>query len=1165
MAIIKTHEASSSDRYDVFLSFRGKDTRKSFTDHLYTALVQQGFRTFRDDDEAERGENLKSELEKAIRQSKISIIVISKDYASSTWCLDELVMILEQRRNYGHVVLPVFYDVDPSQVRKQTGRTAEAFARYEKQFEEQTDQDKKTEVMKKIKGWRSALTEIADVIGFDLPNQVDGHEAKFIKKIIKVIRAKLRSATLDVAPYSEVGIDSRAKLINLWLQDGSHDVSIRAICGMGGIGKSTIAKFVYNQNSSSFDGSSFLADIRDVSEQPNGLTRLQRQLISDISRKKQGKIYNVDEGLVQIKNVICGKRVLLVLDDVEQENHIYVVLGMRDWLFSGSKVIITTRHERLLEPHQIFRVKNLGQDESIKLFSLHAFGDHCPIKSYTEHTKRAVQICDGLPLALKVVGSSLFRKNEDEWVSQLAKLEAIPHSQILRKLKLSYDSLEDDHDKRLFIHIACFFVGIDKDYTIKILEKCGLHAKIGIQNLINQCLLERDNGGVLRMHRLIQEVGRQIVYEESHEAGERSRVWHNGDAFNVLKNETGTKTVEGLTLDMRMSKEARSNAKKRRYEEFCDKSILSKHVNSLKRCFNFVSGKSISTTLRSSNDMYLRTDAFKNMSKLRLLKLNYVELTGSYENFPKSLAWLSWHGFPLKSIPIEFPLEKIVALDLRHSRLEQVWKDTPFLGSLKILDLSYSECLARTPNFLGLPNLERLILKGCVSLVEICESIGELEMLDLLDLKDCKTLTNLPRNIGKLGSLKTLIISGCNIGELPIEMRNMKSLEVLNADRTTINPSHSSSGKVKWWPLIVCSMVSTPRKGPETLWASLPFSLKELSLCGCNLFDDSFPENFSNLQSLGYLNLRNNPFQRLPNCFRDIQSLRFLDITNCHGLQTLDFNCLRKGFGFVNAKDCRSLEKITSLNSIASLNVVGCYKLVDIEDYLKKEPTGKFNDTEISNYLGINKLMENQEQVWAQILELSIPSGRWQRWGTFEFGIFSRYFGVGEFPMFSQEKIKGSVLYFTVPSLSPQRIQCLNVFCTYGSPENDDAVVVAPRARIREVGGKFGIAVKIENKTKDHTWIYIPRLFCCPNYEIVEWLSKWRFGNQMEAGDEIIFTFDCSYENYKVKENGTTTIEKSRHDFPAFRLSSGAYFLCQNFEAYLNEDYLSPKENNIRH
>ncbi|KAM7474516.1 hypothetical protein LguiB_021759 [Lonicera macranthoides] len=128
MATVRAHETSSSTCYDVFLSFRGEDTRKTFTDHLYSALVQQGFRTFRDNDETEIGENIKSELEKAISQSKISIIVISKDYMSSTWCLDELVTILEKRRSSGHAVLPVFYDVDPSQVRMQTGKIAEAFA-----------------------------------------------------------------------------------------------------------------------------------------------------------------------------------------------------------------------------------------------------------------------------------------------------------------------------------------------------------------------------------------------------------------------------------------------------------------------------------------------------------------------------------------------------------------------------------------------------------------------------------------------------------------------------------------------------------------------------------------------------------------------------------------------------------------------------------------------------------------------------------------------------------------------------------------------------------------------------------------------------------------------------------------------------------------------------
>ncbi|KAM7470246.1 hypothetical protein LguiA_008429 [Lonicera macranthoides] len=144
-------------------------------DHLYTALVQQGFRTFRDNDETEIGENIKSELEKAINRSKISIIVISKDYTSSTWCLDELVTILEKRRSSRHAVLPVFYDVDPSQVRMQTGKIAEAFARYKKQLEAKPDSEGKIKFMEKIKGWSSALTEIANLIGLNLRDHVDGY------------------------------------------------------------------------------------------------------------------------------------------------------------------------------------------------------------------------------------------------------------------------------------------------------------------------------------------------------------------------------------------------------------------------------------------------------------------------------------------------------------------------------------------------------------------------------------------------------------------------------------------------------------------------------------------------------------------------------------------------------------------------------------------------------------------------------------------------------------------------------------------------------------------------------------------------------------------------------------------------------------------------------
>lgn len=157
----------SPSSYDVFLSFRGKDTRKNFSDHLYTAFVKAGLRTFRDDDEVKRGEDIKPELGRAIKESKCSVIVFSKEYASSLWCLDELVMILDRKRttsDSNHVVLPVFYDVDPALVRKQTGSFATAFARHETRHS-----------LDMIKRWRAALAEVADIAGMVLQNQADGY------------------------------------------------------------------------------------------------------------------------------------------------------------------------------------------------------------------------------------------------------------------------------------------------------------------------------------------------------------------------------------------------------------------------------------------------------------------------------------------------------------------------------------------------------------------------------------------------------------------------------------------------------------------------------------------------------------------------------------------------------------------------------------------------------------------------------------------------------------------------------------------------------------------------------------------------------------------------------------------------------------------------------
>ena len=142
--------------YEVFLSFRGEDTRYGFTDHLYHALISHEIHTFRDDDELERGGVIASDLQKAIEESNIFVIILSPNYANSRWCLDELVEISQLQ----WLILPIFYHVDPSDVRKQTGSYEQAFLDHEKEADE--------EKREKIQKWRSALTKVGNLAGYDL-------------------------------------------------------------------------------------------------------------------------------------------------------------------------------------------------------------------------------------------------------------------------------------------------------------------------------------------------------------------------------------------------------------------------------------------------------------------------------------------------------------------------------------------------------------------------------------------------------------------------------------------------------------------------------------------------------------------------------------------------------------------------------------------------------------------------------------------------------------------------------------------------------------------------------------------------------------------------------------------------------------------------------------
>ncbi|XP_023767757.3 disease resistance protein RPV1 [Lactuca sativa] len=226
------------------------------------------------------------------------------------------------------------------------------------------------------------------------------------------------------------------------------------------------------------------------------------------------------------------------------------------------------------------------------------------------------------------------------------------------------------------------------------------------------------------------------------------------------------------------------------------------------------------------------------------------------------------HGFPLKSIPLELPMENLVALDMSYSNIESFgiyywylqrfpkrlkqWigsclKDKRVLRSLKILNLSFCEQLRSLGGFDHLPVLEKLILRGCIRLLDVCESIEQCLELVFVDLSYCSKLQKVPRIIEMLKKVKTLFLDGCNLAVL----------EVI--------PNYS-----KFFTIY------------------LPTSLVSLSLEDNNLFTESFPMDFSRLSMLKELYLDENPIVSLPNCVRSLPRLETLSMGNCTMLMSVE-------------------------------------------------------------------------------------------------------------------------------------------------------------------------------------------------------------------------------------------------------------------------------------
>ncbi|MCH84083.1 TMV resistance protein N, partial [Trifolium medium] len=518
------------------------------------------------------------------------------------------------------------------------------------------------------------------------------------------------------------------------------------IWGMGGSGKTTTAKAIYNRIHRRFNGrTSFIGNIREICENDSrGIIHIQQQLLSDVLKTNE-KIHSIELGITKIEKTLQGKKAFVVLDDVTKSEQLKAMCANHKLFCSGSVMIITTRDARLLNSiraKHVFTMTEMDENQSLELFSWHAFQQPSPREGFSELSRNVVAYCGGLPLALEVLGSYLTDRTKQEWRSALLKLEKIPNDQVQQKLRISYDGLEDHTIKDIFLDICCFFIGKNRADVTEILNDCGFYADIGIAVLIERSLIKVEKkNNKLQIHDLLRDMGRAIVGESSPKnPGEHSRLWFPNDVVDVLTKNIGTETVEGLVL------------KSHRIDKFC-----------------------------------FTTNSFKKMKKLRLLQLDHVDLTGDFEYLSKQLRWVNWQRSTFNYIPNDLDLGNLIAFELKYSNVKQVWKETELMEKLKILNLSHSMHLKSTPDFSKLPNLEKLIMKDCQSLSEVHPSIGDLKNILLINLKDCTSLGNLPIEIYQLASVKTLILSGCpNIDKLEEVIGKMESLTTLAAKNTGV-------------------------------------------------------------------------------------------------------------------------------------------------------------------------------------------------------------------------------------------------------------------------------------------------------------------------------------------------------------------------------------------
>ncbi|KAG2245613.1 hypothetical protein Bca52824_085241 [Brassica carinata] len=885
--------------HDVFPSFHGADVRKSFLSHLLKECRSKGINLFIDN-EITRGEFIGPELKKAIQGSRIAIVLLSKRYASSSWCLDELVEIMKCKEELGQTVMPVFYEVDPSDVKKQAGEFGKVFKK--------TCKGKTNEVIVK---WSQALAKVATLAGYHSKNW--DNEAKMIEDVAIDVAKKLFNSTPPRYLDEFIGMEAHMNKISPVLRTDLDEVRMIGIWGPAGIGKTTIARCLFNQLSHSFQYSVFLMNVKAMytppicSDDHNVKLHLQQKLLSQLLNQKEDlEISHLGVAQERLKD----KKVLVVLDNVDRLVQLEAMAKETGWFGHGSRIIITTQDRKILKAHgitDIYKVDFPSDCEAIQMFCMYAFGKKSPEDGFENLVWEVTRLVGKLPLGLRVMGSHFRGMSKQEWENELPELWRCLDGEIESILMFSYNALSQEN-KDLFLHIACFFNYVMIEKVAEYLSKRFSDARQRLNVLADKSLISLESSLIsleselVIMHDLLVQLGRDIVRKQSSEPGQRQFLVDKRETCEVLSDDAaGSGSVIGVMFD----------------------------------------GHEINVSER----------AFEGMSNLQFLRLEVeragggdaFHLFGGPSNLSCKLRLLDWSYFPMTCLNCIPNPELLVELSMHGSKLEKLWERTKPLTNLKWVDLSDSEnlkdvsslstatslqelnligcsSLVELPSSIGnaIGNLEHLYFSDCASLVGVPSSIGNATNLKRLDFSRCSSLVELPASIGDLHKLEYLILKGCcKLEVLPVNI-NLKSLTTLDLTNCSLMKSFPEiSTNIKSMYLTGTAVKQVPSS--IRLWPRLD----ELHM--------SYSENLKEfphvLDTMTVLVMSNTEIQEIPPWINRISRLRRLVLTGCKKLLSLPQ--LPSSLSQLDAEDCESLERLdcSFLNQKISLNFAKCFKL----------------------------------------------------------------------------------------------------------------------------------------------------------------------------------------------------------------------------------------------